>query len=117
MAIPAAECREVISRRWNSERHLVLAKVVTKKTLGVCRAWEIWSRITRGIDLWERGQHAGLVREAEAEGAAYKGRAAFSSKEEDDAMARSFHETVLSGNLRQAIRQATDREGGGCLLQ
>ena len=32
-------------------------------------------------------------------------------------MARSFHETVLSGKLCQAVRQETDREGGGCLLQ
>ena len=31
-------------------------------------------------------------------------------------MARSFHETVLSGKLWQAVRRATDREGGGCLL-
>ena len=31
-------------------------------------------------------------------------------------MARSFHETVLSGKLRQADRRATDREGGGCIL-
>ena len=31
-------------------------------------------------------------------------------------MARIFHETVLSGKLRQAVRRATDREGGGCLL-
>ena len=27
-------------------------------------------------------------------------------------MALSFHETVLSGKLRQAICQETDREGG-----
>ena len=31
-------------------------------------------------------------------------------------MARSFHETVLSGKLWQAVRRATDREGEGCLL-
>ena len=31
-------------------------------------------------------------------------------------MARNFHETVISGKLRQALHQATDREGGGCLL-
>ena len=31
-------------------------------------------------------------------------------------MARSFHETVLSGKLRKAVRRATDREGVGCLL-
>ena len=31
---------------------------------------------------------------------------------EDDAVARSFYETVLSGKLRQAVHQATYREGG-----
>ena len=31
-------------------------------------------------------------------------------------MARGFHETVLSGENRQAIRRETYREGGGCLL-
>ena len=56
------------------------------------------------------------MRDAEAEGAAHEGRAAFSGEEEDDVVARSFHETVLSGKLRQAVRRETDREGGGCLL-
>ena len=68
------------------------------------------------MDLWERGQNVGLVGDAEAEGAAREGRAAFSGEEEDNAVARSFQETVLSGKLRQAVRRATDREGGGCLL-
>ena len=68
------------------------------------------------MDLWERGQHDGLVGDAEAEGASREGRAAFSGKEEDDAMARGFHETVLSGKLRQAIHWATNRKGGGCIL-
>ena len=84
--------------------------------MGVRRAREIRDRITRRMDLWERGQHAGLVGEAEAEGAAHEGRAAFSGEEEDDAVAQSFHETVLLGKLRQAIRRETDREGEGCLL-
>ena len=43
-------------------------------------------------------------------------RAVFSGKEEDDTVALSFHETVLSGNIWKAICRATDREGGGCLL-
>ena len=54
--------------------------------------------------------------DAEAEGADHEGRAAFSGEEEDDAVARSLHKTVLSGKLGQAVRRATDREGGGCLL-
>ena len=68
------------------------------------------------MDLWERGQHAGLVGDIEAEGAAREGRAASGDKEEDNAVARSFHETVLLGKIRQAVRRATDQEGGGCLL-
>ena len=86
------------------------------KMLGVRQAREIWARITRRMDLWERGQHAVLVGDVEAEGAAREGRAAFSGEEEDDTVARSFYETVLSGKLRQAVRQAADREGGECLL-
>ena len=68
------------------------------------------------MELLGRGHNAGLVGDAEAEGDAREGRAAFSGEEEDDTVARSFHETVLSGKLRQAVRRATDREGGGCLL-
>ena len=62
------------------------------------------------------GTASGLVGDAEAEGAASEGRSAFIIEEEDDAVARSFHETVLSGKLRQAVRRATDRAGGGFLL-
>ena len=42
------------------------------------------------MDLWERGHHAVLAGDAEAEGAAQDGRAASGGKEEDDAVARSY---------------------------
>ena len=115
-AILAAEWQGVISRSWKSERPLVFAHVVLTKTLGVRRAREIWARIIRRMDLWERVHHAGLVGDAKAEGAAREGRAAFSGEEEDDTVARGLHDTVLPGKLRQAVRWATDREGGECLL-
>ena len=86
------------------------------KTLSVCKAQEIRARIMRRMDLWERGLHADLVRDAEAEGAARGVRSDYGSEEEDDAEARSYHDMVLSDKIRQAIRQATDMEGGGCLL-
>ena len=79
-------------------------------------AREIKARITRRMDLWERGQHAGLVGDAKVEGADREGRSAFSGEEEDGAVARSFHKTVLLGKLRQSVRRPTDREGGGCLF-
>ena len=68
------------------------------------------------MELWDRGLHAGLVRDAEAEGAAQEGRAASGGKEEEESVAQSYHNTVLSGNLQQAVCRATDTEGGGCLL-
>ena len=54
--------------------------------------------------------------DAEAGGADREGISASGGKEEDDAVARSFHETVLLGKLRQAVRWETDREERGCLL-
>ena len=51
------------------------------------------------MDLLERGLHAGLVGGAKAEGDARKGRAASGGEEEDEAVSRSYHDTVLSGKL------------------
>ena len=68
-AILAAEWRGVLGRSWKYNRPLVFAHVVLMKTLGIHRAKEIRERITRWMDLWERGLHAGLVGDDEAEGA------------------------------------------------
>ena len=116
MAILAAEWQGVLGRSWNYKRPLVFTHVVLTKTLGVRRAREIRVGITRRMDLWERVKHAGLAGDAEAEGAAREGRAASGGEEDDDTVAHSYHDTVLSGKLWQAVRWATDREGGGCLL-
>ena len=107
------EWQGVIDRRWNYERPLVFVHVVLTKTLGIRRAQEIGARITRRMDLWERVLHAGLVRGSKSEGAAREGRADSGREEEKEEVARSYHDTVLSGKLRQAIRWATDRERGG----
>ena len=106
-AILAVEWRGGFSQSWNFERPLVFAHVILTKTLGVYRARGIRAQIIRCMDLWERGQHVGLVGDAAAEGAAREVRAASGGKYEDD----SYHDTVLSGKLRQAVRRATDREG------
>ena len=80
------------------------------------RAKEIRARINRQMNLWDRGLHEGLVGDAETEGATTEGRATSGREEEDEAVVRSYHDTVLSGNLRQAVRRVTNREGGGRLL-
>ena len=84
---------------WSSERPLGFAHVILTNTLGVRRAREIQAQITQCMDLWERGLHTGLVGDAEAEGAAREGMVASGGEEEDEAVARSYDDTVLSGKL------------------
>ena len=55
------------------------------------------------MDLWGRGLHAGLVGDAEEEGSAQEGNSTSSSKEEEKAVAWSYHDIVLSGKLWQAF--------------
>ena len=68
-SILAAEWLGVLGRSWNSKRTFVFDHVVLTKTLGVCRAKEIRAQITRHMELCNRGLHAGLVWDAEEEGA------------------------------------------------
>ena len=93
-AILAVEWQGVIDRSWNSERPLVFAHFVLKKTLGVCTAREIRVWITRWMDLWEKGLYVGLVGDAEAEGDARESRAASGGKEEEEEVAGSYYKTV-----------------------
>ena len=85
--------------------------------MGVCREEEIRDKIIRWMDLWERGVHAGLVGDTEEEGAARDFRSSSGREEEDKAVVRSYHDTVLLGKLSQAVLRATNRERGWCLLQ
>ena len=77
-----------------------LSDVILTNMLGVRRAREIRPWITRRMDLWERGMHAGLVEDAKAERAAQEGRAASGGEEEDNAIARSYHDKVFSGKIQ-----------------
>ena len=74
-AVLAEELQGVLGRSWNSDRLLIFSHFVLTKALGVRMAKEIRARITSWMDLWERGLHAGLVGDAEAEGADREGRA------------------------------------------
>ena len=114
--ILATVWRGVLVRSWNSERLLVFAHVFHANTLDVSRAQKIRALITRHMELWERGLHAGLVVDSKAEEAAREGRATSGGKEDDDAVVRSYHDKVLPSKLRQAACRETNREGGGCLL-
>ena len=51
--------------------------------------------------------------DAEAEGAARKGRSASGGEEEEEALGCKLHIMLLSGKLRRDVSWANDREGGG----
>ena len=106
----------VLDRSWTSKRPFVFTHIILTKTLGIRRAQDIRPWITLCIDFWERGLHSGLIGDADPEGDAREGSAANGGEEEDDAVPRSYHNTVLSSKLRQAVCWATNREGRDCLL-
>ena len=66
-AILSTEWRGFLAQSWNYKRTLIFAHIILSKTLGVCRAREIQARITRRMELWERGLHVDLVGDAKAE--------------------------------------------------
>ena len=111
----AVEWRGVFGRRWNSEKTLAFVHVTMTQNTGTRQDKEIRERISRQLDLWEEGSNVGLVGNMEAKGVAREGRMA---REEGDKEVRAqrFHDTVMSGNMRQAIWRFNARGGGGCLL-
>ena len=66
--ILTTECRGVLNRSWSYKIPLVFAHIVLTKMLGVRKSRDIRSMILKRMELWERGIHAGLVGDAEAEG-------------------------------------------------
>ena len=66
VAILAAKWREVLNRSWNSKRPLVFAHIILTKIVCVRRSREIRGRISKRMDFWYRGVHAGLVDEVES---------------------------------------------------
>ena len=100
-------------REFNLERALILAIAVLRKEPGISRAREIKKRINRRLDLWEAGKIAELVNDVENTAKRSGGTAR--GEEDDDAIARRYHSMVIDGRLRQAVRSATDRTGGGVL--
>ena len=111
-AVLDADWQRVLDWKWNSLIPLVFACVVLTKTLGAPKARETQASINRRLDLWERGIHAGLVEDALEKGRARVGCVNRREENEKDYLACIFLSTLLLRKLRQAVRWATNREGG-----
>lgn len=107
------EFRGVRERRWNSERPLVFQAVVLQRRKGVTAAKDIRSLLQQKMDLWDKGKIPTLLADMEAESRLRHAQGRPVPRE--DRLFRNFNARVLSGHLRSACRQLTDRDGGGVL--
>ena len=98
-AVLAEERRGVLDRKWDSERPLVFSHVVLTSTLRERKAREIRLIINHWLDLWEKGMHTGLVRDALVEGRSKEGHVERCKEEEEYRLARIFHITLISRKL------------------
>jgi hypothetical protein len=109
----ADELKGIRSRKWNSERFLVLQVVVLQRTRDVKRARDVRRRISKRLDAWEKGQFTMLVedtlRSMETHLTSKQG------KTTPEQRTKTFHQKVLRGNIRGAVRYLTEREKGGIL--
>jgi hypothetical protein len=103
------EFRGVQARTWNSERPLVLS---AKTTPGVKRARDIQMRLTHRMDLWYEGKFIALVDDTKTE---VQSRHGSQPVPDEETLARAYNEKVLSGRLRSAVRNLTNRDEGGVL--
>ncbi|WP_288991947.1 hypothetical protein [uncultured Marinobacter sp.] len=108
----AKEFDGVRARTWNSERPLVFVAAVLQTAPGVKRARDIRRRIMHRLDLWYQGKFSALVEDTETEVLSRHGS---HPVQDNESKARAFNSKVLSGRLRAAVRNLTNRDQGGVL--
>jgi hypothetical protein len=105
----AREFGGVCERRWNSERALIFAACVLRKSPGVIRARDIKRRVERRLQLWTDGHYNALVQDIVGE--AKRGASSGWGTADEDINARKYNSLVLDGKLCAAVHFATNR---GC---
>ena len=110
----ASEFNGVRARKWNSERPIIFAPIILRKTTGVYKARDIRTRITRRLNEWEKGNHAALVADTIDE-ALSNIKSKTIPPEESEVRARVFNSLLLSGRVREAVRYSTNRDQTGIL--
>jgi hypothetical protein len=101
------------SRKWNSERFLVLQVVILQRSQDVKRSRDVGRRIAKRLDAWEKGQFTMLVEDILRSMEAHLTHKQGSTTPEQ--RTKTFHQKVLRSNLRGAVRYLTEREKGGIL--
>ena len=110
----AAELDGVREGKWNSERPLVFFAVMLQRSPGVTRAKDIRAAIQQRLRMWQEAKYDALVDNAES--IAWNNASTKPSATSEDSAARKFNAKVISGRLRQAVRELTSKAGGGSFV-
>ena len=98
------ELRNVRLLKNTSEKLIVFILVILHRVRGITSYSDIRKHISRQLNRWEAGEY---------EFATLKYQLLFITKNKtEEEHFRAFHQNVLSGNLRGAVRYLTDRVGG-----
>ncbi len=108
------EFRGMRKRKWNSERALIFATCVLRKSPGVICARDIKCRVEKRLTLWIGGQYNALVQDIVGE--AVRGVGSGRDTANEQLIAQKYNHMVLNGKLRAAVRFATACNGSGVLL-
>jgi hypothetical protein len=109
----AEELKGVKSRKWNSEKFIVFQLVVLQQSRDVKRSRDVRRQISRRLDAWEKGQFTMLVEDTLRSMEAHLSHKQGTTTPEQ--RTKTFHQKVLHGNLRGAVRYLTERQKGGIL--
>jgi hypothetical protein len=91
---------------------VVFISVILQKRKGVTRARDIKLRLEKRLEQWEKGSYRDLVNDVVSHA---NGGSTSRSTPTEESFARAYNAKILSGRIRQAVRAATNREGGGVL--
>jgi hypothetical protein len=108
-----AELSGIRARKWNSERFIVFTIVILQNKSMVSRASSIKKRLEWRMDAWVEGKYLMLVRETET--TLEFNRHKKQGPETPDQRAKTFHQKVLKGDLRDAVEYLNEREKGGII--
>ena len=86
---------------------------ILPKGSNIRKAKDVRRRISRRLELWNKGLIAELVQDTVA--TARRSLGGTLPSDDDENLIRKYHSMVIEGKLRQAVRQLTSRDGGGVL--
>jgi hypothetical protein len=104
----------LVERCWNLEHLLVFQAVILCPVRGVARFHYVKPIIWGWLDAWDAGRHVALVKAVEEANLNVVGGGGGTRlrRENTTSMARKYHNMILCGKVRAAVRTVTNRDGG-----